>query len=154
MNRFAPCSFEPKTNWFSALPLGTINPSSRTVPPQLMITSCASFSGADFDAFQKSQMWDCMEDRDRIFAECRYQVVATDLLAAGLSARERAQLDMDFMEALAELYPACEAIYFQASGSCSQSGTFAGTKSPERIGLFILPSTPAFSISKVRMTCW
>lgn len=86
------------------------------VPPQLMITSCSSFCGADFDAFQKSQMWDCMEDRDRIFAECQYQVIATDLLAAGLSAKERAQLDMDFMEALVELYPACEAVYFQTSG--------------------------------------
>lgn len=100
------------------------------VPPQLMITSCSSFSGADFDAFQKSQMWDCMEDRDRIFNECRYQVVATDLLAAGLSARERAQLDMDFMEALAELYPACEAVYFQASGKLFPIGRIRGHQIP------------------------
>lgn len=61
-------------------------------------------------------MWDCMEDKDRIFAECHYQVFATDMLSATLPAKERAELDMDFMEALVELYPKCEAIYFQNSG--------------------------------------
>ena len=35
-----------------------------------------------------------MEDRERIFRECRYQVAATDMLAAALPALERANLDM------------------------------------------------------------
>ena len=56
------------------------------------------------------------EDRERIFRECRYQVVATDMLAAALPALERANLDVDFLEALAELYPTCEAFYFQNCG--------------------------------------
>ena len=56
------------------------------------------------------------EDRERIFRECRYQVVATDMLAAALPALERANLDADFLEALAELYPTCEAFYFQNCG--------------------------------------
>ncbi len=63
-----------------------------------------------------SQMWDCQEDRDRIFRECKYQVVATDMLTAALPALERANLDADFLEALAELYPTCEAFYFQNCG--------------------------------------
>ena len=63
-----------------------------------------------------SQMWDCQEDRERIFRECRYQVVATDMLAAALPVLERANLDADFVEALAELYPTCEAFYFQNCG--------------------------------------
>lgn len=86
------------------------------VPPQLMITSCTPFEGAEFDEFQKSQMWDCMEDRDRILEECHYQVFATDMLAAALPAKDRADLDMDFLEALVELYPTCEAVYFHNSG--------------------------------------
>ena len=81
------------------------------VPVQLMITSCNSFDGRDFDPFLKSQMWDCMDVRDRILQECRYQVTATDMLAAALPALERADLDMDFLAALAELYPTCEALY-------------------------------------------
>ena len=82
-------------------------------PVQLMVMKCDKFKGKGFDAFLMSQMWDCQEDRDRIFRECRYQVVATDMLAAALPALERANLDADFLAALAELYPTCEAFYFQ-----------------------------------------
>lgn len=85
-------------------------------PVQLMVMGCTSFEGKGFDAFLMSQMWDCREDRERIFQECRYQVVATDMLAAALPALERANLDADFLEALAELYPTCEAFYFQNCG--------------------------------------
>ena len=77
---------------------------------------CDKFNGKGFDAFLMSQMWDCQEDRERIFRECRYQVVATDMLAAAFPALERANLDADFVEALAELYPTCEAFYFQNCG--------------------------------------
>ncbi len=80
-------------------------------PVQLMVTGCEKFKGKGFDAFLMSQMWDCQEDRERIFKECRYQVVATDMLAAALPVLERANLDADFVEALAELYPTCEAFY-------------------------------------------
>ena len=38
------------------------------------------------------------------------------MLAATLPALERANLDADFLEALAELYPTCEAFYFQNCG--------------------------------------
>ena len=85
-------------------------------PVQLMVMKCDKFKGKGFDAFLLSQMWDCQEDRERIFRECRYQVVATDMLAAALPALERANLDADFLEALAELYPSCEAFYFQNCG--------------------------------------
>ncbi len=86
------------------------------VPVQLMVMGCHSFEGEGFDAFSMSQMWDCREDRERIFRECRYQVAATDLLAAALPAPERANLDADLLDALAQLYPACEAFYFQNCG--------------------------------------
>ena len=36
-----------------------------------------------------------------------------DMLAAALPALEWANLDMDFLDALAELYPTCEAFYLQ-----------------------------------------
>lgn len=87
-----------------------------TLPPQLMITQCSSFDEKNIDGFQKSQMWNCMDERNSIFEECRYQVLATDMLAATLSIKDRAELDMDFMEALVELYPQCEAVYFHTSG--------------------------------------
>ena len=85
-------------------------------PVQLMVMKCDKFKGKGFDAFLLSQMWDCQEDRERIFRECRYHVVATDMLAGALPALERANLDADFLDALAELYPTCEAFYFQNCG--------------------------------------
>lgn len=87
-----------------------------SLPPQLMITQCMPYDGSEVEEFEKRQMWDCMEDRDRLLSECRYQVIATDMLAAALTAQDRAELDMDFMEALVELYPSCEAVYFLTSG--------------------------------------
>lgn len=85
-----------------------------TVPVQLMILPCSTFEG--FDEPTLCQMWDCVEERDRIVRECRYQIVATDMLAAALDTRERAELDMNFLDALAELFPSCEAFYFSSSG--------------------------------------
>lgn len=81
-----------------------------------MVTGCSDFEGEGFDPFLMSQMWDCQEDREKIFEECQYQVVAIDMLAAALPALERANLDADFLDALAELYPTCEAFYFHNCG--------------------------------------
>ncbi len=36
-------------------------------PVQLMVMGCDQFKGKGFDAFLMSQMWDCREDRERIF---------------------------------------------------------------------------------------
>ena len=100
-------------------PVGAVpdlGPVSYTHLVQLMVMKCDKFKGKGFDAFLMSQMWDCREDRERIFKECQYQVAATDMLAAALPALERADLDAGFVEALAELYPTCEAFYFQNCG--------------------------------------
>lgn len=86
------------------------------MPVQLMIMQCEKFEGANLGTFERSQMWDCMEQRDRILEECKHQIVGVDMLAAGLPVLERANLDMDFMEALLELYPECEAVYFSSCG--------------------------------------
>ncbi len=86
------------------------------LPPQVMITPCTEFNENEIDGFHRGQMWDCREDCDRILSECGYQVIVTDMMAAGLAPKERAQLDMDLMEAAAALYPSCEAIYFCNSG--------------------------------------
>ena len=84
-------------------------------PPMLMIAP-AAFDENTIDDFTKSQMWDCGDDKDAILSECRYALIGTDMLAAALPASERAALDMDFTEALVELFPECTAVYFENSG--------------------------------------
>ncbi|MDE7322361.1 MAG: DUF4261 domain-containing protein [Lachnospiraceae bacterium] len=86
------------------------------IPPQLMITGCTKRPKEPLDELTVSQMWDCQEDRERILSECKYQVLATDMMAAVMDYRERADMLMDYMEALVELYPTCEAVYFMTSG--------------------------------------
>ena len=85
-------------------------------PVQLMIMGCNSFEGEGIDDFIMSQMWDCQEEKERIFEECQFMVVATDMVAASLNPLERANLDANFVDALAELYPTCEAFYFPNCG--------------------------------------
>ncbi len=84
------------------------------VPPTINMFACVPFEDK-FDEMQKSQMWDCLNERDRILGECRYMILASDMLAATLPANERAELDMDYLEALLELFPECEAVFFQNS---------------------------------------
>lgn len=86
------------------------------VPPQLMVTNCMPFDGSEIGAFERSQMWDCGDARDRILDECKYEVFATDMMAAVLEPKERAALDMDFLEALVEIYPTCEAVLIHNAG--------------------------------------
>lgn len=86
------------------------------MPVFLMVIGCDKFNGEGIDDFIMSQMWDCRAERERIFKECRYQVMANDMMALTLPAQERANLEADFVEALAELYPSCEAFYFENCG--------------------------------------
>ena len=85
------------------------------MPAQLTIAGCNPIN-KDIDELTISQMWDCIDDRDRILSECKYSIIATDMMAAGLEYKERANMLMDYMEALVEAFPQCEAVFFQNSG--------------------------------------
>lgn len=87
-----------------------------SLPVTLMISDCEEFVQSSIDDFRRSQMWNCMSDRDQILSECKYQVFANDMLGGGLSAKKRANMLMDYLEALVELYPQCEAVYNANSG--------------------------------------
>lgn len=100
------------------------------IPVQLMITPCTAFDGSEIDDFQRSQMWDCQGERDRILSECHYQVFGTDMMAACLAPKVRAEMDMNFLEALVELYPDCEAVYFFNSGKLILTRNIRGNKLP------------------------
>ena len=87
-----------------------------SMPPQLMVMECIKTDGYQIDEITKSQMWNC-ENSAEILSECNYQVVATDMLAGAMTEyKDRADMLMDFMEALVELYPECVAVQFQTSG--------------------------------------
>lgn len=86
-----------------------------SLPPQLMVMGCAPSEGMKMDEITRSQFWDC-PDSETILSECRYRVLATDMLAGGMDYRDRAEMLVDFVEALVELYPSCVAVFFHSSG--------------------------------------
>ena len=122
-------------------------------PVQLMVMKCDEFKGKGFDAFLMSQMWDCQEDRERIFRECKYQVVATDMLAAALPALERANLDADFLDALAELYPPVKRSISRTAASCFWQRMCAPIRLRARIALSALASMSASLTSRAQRIC-
>lgn len=97
-------------------------------PVQLSIMGCEEFDAGRIDEMRRSQMWDVLADRDRILSECKYAVLAHDMLAGGLGTLERANLDMDYLEALLELYPTCEAVYSLNSGKLILADTIRSGK--------------------------
>ena len=85
-------------------------------PVQVSVMPCDTFHPENIDEMRRSQMWDCLEDRDRILSECKYCVFANDMLTGALDPLERADFDMDYLEALLELFPTCEAVYSLNTG--------------------------------------
>ena len=90
--------------------------SDAKVPVQLSIMGCEPSQADRIDEMKRSQMGNCQEDRDRILSECKYAVTSVDMLGGGLKAQIRANMLMDYLEALLELYPTCEAVYSLNSG--------------------------------------
>ncbi|MDE7293370.1 MAG: DUF4261 domain-containing protein [Oscillospiraceae bacterium] len=99
------------------------------VPPMLMITGCTEITDWQPDALTMSQMWDCPE-KDEIFEKCRYQVVAADMMGAGVPYKSRADMLMDFTEALLEMFPECRAVMFDTSGKMFTREAFLGREIP------------------------
>lgn len=85
-------------------------------PVQVSVMPCDTFHPEKIDEMKRSQMWDCQQDRDRILSECKYCIFANDMLTGALDPLERAGFDMDYLEALVELFPSCEAVYFLNTG--------------------------------------
>lgn len=86
------------------------------MPAQLMITEGVETKNYHMDEVMRSQMWDCPESEE-ILARCKYHMIAVNMLGNLIpDYRDRADMLMDFMEALVEMFPECEAVLFQNSG--------------------------------------
>ncbi|MCR5123440.1 MAG: DUF4261 domain-containing protein [Ruminococcus sp.] len=93
----------------------TVGPEDgKKMPVMLVMSECTPIDNSEVNGFDRSQMWDCPE-HDKVFEECPYSVTAVDMLAAGLSAQDRAELEMDWLSLLLELFPNCRAVFFMNS---------------------------------------
>lgn len=84
------------------------------IPVQLLIMKCVEIDKPVMEALDMSQLWSC-PDGEEILKSCKYQVVANDMLASGLDHKERAEMLVNFIEALVEMYPTCKAVVIENS---------------------------------------
>ncbi len=84
------------------------------VPPLLMITECTD-EPYEANEIKRSQFWDCKESEE-IFSDCKYRIIAVDMLAGGMNYKERADMLIKYLYALMEMFPECEAVIFENSG--------------------------------------
>ena len=102
----------------------------KDIPPQLMIMGCIENQQPVMDEISASQTWDCPESED-IFSACKYQVVATDMMASGLDYKERAEMLVNYIEALVEMFPTCKAVAFETSKKMLSRETIAECQIPK-----------------------
>lgn len=87
---------------------------NKDIPPLLSVMKCSSIKTPLMDNIARTQLWDC-KNADAILSSCKYEVVATDMLAACLDYRDRADMLVGFIEALVEMFPSCKAVLFENS---------------------------------------
>ena len=87
---------------------------NKDVPAMLMISDCFEIEKPIMDDISITQTWDC-PDAGQILEACKYQVIGNDMMAAGLPAKQRAELLVGFIEALMEIFPGCKAVITESS---------------------------------------
>ena len=108
----------------------TVETADGNVPVMLMITACSEDDNSSLGEAERSQMWDC-PDHDKILEECKYSITAVDMLAGGLSSQDRAELEMDYLSALLELFPGCKAVLFVNSGKLFKADDIRSRSLPD-----------------------
>ena len=103
---------------------------NRDIPPMLMFTKAVEIVNPVMDEIDQSQTWDC-DEADEILASCKYQALANDMMAAGLHYMDRAEMLIDYIEALMEIYPQCKAVVFETSKKMFTRDAILGCKMPK-----------------------
>lgn len=103
----------------------------KQIPPLLLITNCFEINKPIMDAIDESQLWNCPNGKT-ILDSCKYQVAAIDMMAAGLSANERANMLVHYIEALVEVFPECKAVVFENSKKMFARDDIVNCNIPEK----------------------
>ena len=86
----------------------------REFPSQLILYGAYTFDTAQFDEAVRAQFWSCPE-KEAFIARCRYSIMASNMLAAGLPVLEQYGILADYADAVLELFPDCIGIYWPHS---------------------------------------
>lgn len=86
----------------------------KSFSPILFVSACEKIEKPILNELELTQLWDC-PDGEEILASCPYQIIASDMMAAGLDYKQRAKMLVHYMQALAELFPTAMAFVFETS---------------------------------------
>lgn len=86
-----------------------------SIPAQVLMADFTPFDAASIDSMQRSQLWDC-PDSDSLLEKCKYQLLLSDFMAAGLNYKLRCRMLTRWLELALTLFPDCEAVWIPSSG--------------------------------------
>ena len=98
--------------------------------PYLMLSPCTEMDNFRIDDFTRSQIRDC-ENRDEILENATHHVIAADSCTRDVPYKKRAEMLMNYVEGLVELYPDCTAVLFQPSGKMFSRSQIANSSIDE-----------------------
>lgn len=102
------------------------------LPPQLLLMKCTEIDEPLMDPLVQSQLWNCPEAKG-ILNRCWYQIVASDMLTSFLVTEDRTELIARYTEALAEMFPTCQAVLFDNSKKIHTRESIVHCDVPEEV---------------------
>ncbi|MED4954563.1 DUF4261 domain-containing protein [Paenibacillus macerans] len=85
------------------------------LPAQVMMADVTPFQQETITDLERTQFW-TMPDGEDVLQKCRYKLLISDFMAAGLDYKSRSALLADWLEAAVSLFPTCKAIWIPSSG--------------------------------------
>lgn len=85
------------------------------LPAQVMMADMTPFQPETITEMERTQFW-TMPDAEDVLQQCRYKLLISDFMAAGLDYKSRSSLLADWLEVAVGLFPTCKAIWIPSSG--------------------------------------
>lgn len=85
------------------------------MPAQVMMADVTPFQPETITELERTQFW-TMPDAEDVLDQCRYKLLLSDFMAAGLDYKSRSALLADWLEVAVSLFPACKAVWIPSSG--------------------------------------
>ncbi|MDF2660638.1 MAG: hypothetical protein K0Q94_3429 [Paenibacillus sp.] len=85
------------------------------LPAQVMMADVTPFQQEAITDLERTQFW-TMPDGEDVLQRCRYKLLISDFMAAGLDYKSRASLLADWLEIAVSLFPTCQAVWIPSSG--------------------------------------
>lgn len=85
------------------------------LPSQLLIMEPNPFDASKLSDMVLQQCWTC-EDVEGLLEECRYEIMFSDFMAAGLPLHTRCEILATFVDIMVEVFPQAVALYWPHAG--------------------------------------